>query len=303
MDINEIKKFQAFIYEAAYIALKSEYFEGHERFESPSPIPVLTMIPDFAIVSAMERILWAANISSREKCEAFLKEYDSAANRQNAKYLCDKYLNPEKREFFSGLTPDELILYHSANFDISREYGNYLGESFHYLPNMSIADIGGSSGGLLTGIADKCKNVRLTGFDTEIACEVGRSINDNIDFIPCDFFKYDFNGKKFDIIILSNVLHDWSTENVILLLKNLKPLFENCKFLIIHEDILSNSWHYPRETLVYGLRLAINEPGGTQRTFLELDTYVKELDCGLAPTQELHFPPLSARIYKQVGIR
>ena len=300
MEKNVLNKFQAFIYEAAYIALESGYFEGHERFYSPTPIPVLTMIPDYAVVLAMVRILVVFELESREDCENFIKEYDSTANRQSAKYLCDKYLNPEKREFFSELSADELILYHSVNFDISREYGNYLGESFN-MANMSIADIGGSSGGLLTGISDRRKNVSLTVFDTATACEVGRSINDNIDFISADFFKYDFTGKSFDVIILSNILHDWSEENVHLLLNNLKPLLEKCKYFIIHEDILGNTMQYPKETLVYGLRLAINEPGGRQRTFEELDKLVNEVGCRFLPSQELNFQPLSAKVYSKAN--
>ena len=285
MEKNVLNKFQAFIYEAAYIALESGYFAGKNNLDSPE-------------LKAMERILTVFELDSREACENFIKEYDSVTNRQSAKYLCAKYLNPEKREFFSQLGADELILYHSANFDISREYGNYLGESFN-MANMSIADIGGSSGGLLTGIADVCKSTTLNVFDTEAACEIGESINDNINFIPCDFFKFDFTGKTFDVVIVSNILHDWSNEKALLLLNNLKSLLEKCKYLIIHEDILDNSGDEPAETLVYGLRLAINEPGGRQRTFKELDKLVNELGCGLKAAKSLHFAPLSARIYSK----
>ena len=303
MKIRDVHGFEAYIYEAAYIALKSGCFEGESCFDSktigrmsPEFYTEMDMNFDAIVKMAMLRILGAFGIDSGVKCERFIKENDSAQNKQNARYLWNKFLNPQKGEFFKGLTPDELILYHSVNFDISREYGNYLGESFN-MDNMSIADIGGSSGGLLTGIADKCGNVSLMVFDTEAACDVGRNISDNIEFVPCDFFAHDFSGLEFDIIILSNILHDWGDREVHSLLKNIRPLLEVCKFLIIHEDILDDEALSPVETVVYGLRLAINEPGGMQRTFRELDMLLGGADCGFEGVKKLQFPPLSACIY------
>jgi len=283
--MDMMDNFVAYVYEAAYIALESGYFEGNCCLGSHA-------------LTAMERILKAFVIDGREQCESYILENESLSNRQRAKLLYNKCSESEKKEFFSQLTYDELILYHSANFDISREYGNYLGEKFS-MDNMRIADIGGSSGGLLTGIADRCKNIFSAVFDTEAACETGRSINDNIEFIPCDFFSPDFGGREFDVVILSNILHDWEDEKVILLLNNIKPILENCKYLIIHEDILDNSGLAPVETLVYGLRLAINVSGGFQRTFSQLDLLADGIGCGVKGYKRLNFAPLSACIYNK----
>ncbi|MDL2248210.1 hypothetical protein LJB89_00765 [Tyzzerella sp. OttesenSCG-928-J15] len=283
MELNIIDKYEIFIYEAAFIAVESNFWNGGH-------------IPQ-ALRKAIERILAAANILNLNTAKEYLESHYSIANSESAKNLLEQMNKADRPEFFKSLTYDQLILYHSANFDISSEYGEYIANLIDF-EGKNIVDIGGSSGGLLHGVKSRCNTADCTVFDTSAACLAGESFATGINYVERDFWTSDFSKYSFDIGILSNILHDWSDEACIKLLSNLRPALANAEHIIIHEDILAEGGASPVETLMYGLRLSINEPGGKQRDIGEITALISE-SLPMFSLHKLHrFGPLSAAVFK-----
>jgi len=282
MENNEV-----FIYEAAYIMLKQNFWDK-------------SMTSALPYEKAAARILQAAGINSEALARAYMDEHDSSANKRSAEDLYTTLKTENKTEFFAALTDDELYLYHSGNYEISFEYGQNLARCFDF-SSKSVLDIGGSSGGLVSGIKSRHTNVAGAVMDTGTACEVGRSICHNIQFITGNFFKPLHEIQAYDVIILSNILHDWDDSTCTRLLNNMKPVLSGVKYIIIHEDILDDGGMTPVETLMYGLRLCVNEPGGRQRTIGEIEGLLQTAGNRFKLEKQHGFPPLSAAVFHNMN--
>lgn len=270
-----------FIYEAAYAAFKTDFFK----------IPTQCSEGEKAAL----RILDAFGISDKERCEAFLQEYKSRQSEEDSAILYEKMKELNPPGFFQGLSSSELLLYHSCNYEVSYGYGRNLSRIFDFT-GKKIADIGGSSGGLLSAVMESFTGVSSYVFDLPEACERGRELKSNIHYIECDFFKDSPKG-KYDGAILSNVLHDYDDEKCICLLKNISDILKSCENIFIYEDILFENGKEPVEALLYGFRLSVNFRGARQRTVGELSGLLRKSGINMELTNIYNFKEHTCLIY------
>lgn len=193
--------------------------------------------------------------------------------------LFDKINHKRDGSFFDNITDLEYEIYARCNYEISFEIGQSLCRICDF-SSSSVLDIGGNSGGLANAILKYNSNCELTVVDKGIPCAVGeefKRLNEvsNINFIEGDFFSLELN-EKFDYIILSNVLHDFSDIGCNEILRVCKKHSKNNTKIIIIEDILNRETE-PIEVLEYGLRLSVNTYKGKQRTVEELNYLLSQI--------------------------
>lgn len=270
-----------FIYEAAYAAVKTDFFR------------MPTQCPEGE--RAALRILEAFGISDKEKCEAFLQDYKSLSLEEESRVLYEKMQEIDPVSFFKGLTSAELLLYHSCNYEVSYGYGRNISRIFDFT-GMRIADIGGSSGGLLSAVMEGFDGVSASVFDLPEACERGEEINRDIQYIPCDFFADSPKG-KYDCAVLSNILHDYDDGKCICILKNMSCILNGCNHIFIYEDMLFENGKEPLEALLYGFRLSVNFRGARQRTVGELSDLLRKSGINMELTNIYNFKEHTCLLY------
>jgi hypothetical protein len=138
-----------------------------------------------------------------------------------------------------------------------------------------IADIGGGEGLLLSSILYKCRNTRGILFDlpegmTEAQSVLNRfEVADRVSIVPGDFFKTAPGGA--DAYVLKNVLHNWSEEECVTILDNIrKAMPENGKILIL-EMILDEGNNDSFGKLV-DLQMLVFMENGKERTRKEFES-------------------------------
>ncbi|WP_250228417.1 methyltransferase [Anaeropeptidivorans aminofermentans] len=270
-----------FIYEAAYAALKTDFFK----------IPAQCPEGEKAAL----RILDVFGISDKERCEAFLQEYKSRQLEEDSAILYEKMQELNPPSFFQGLSSSELLLYHSCNYEVSYGYGRNISRIFDFT-GKKIADIGGSSGGLLSAVMESFTGASSYVFDLPEACERGKELSRNIHYIECDFFKDSPKG-KYDCVILSNILHDYDDEKCICILNNMADILKDCENIFIYEDILFENGKEPVEALLYGFRLSVNFRGARQRTVGELSVLLRKSGINMELTNIYNFKEHTCLIY------
>ncbi len=230
------------------------------------------------VYRAIIRVLYTNNLLTRinEKLTITDEQKISLENAMK-KIMNSNFSNYEKmydkatsssQFFFDNISELEYEIYSRQNFLVTYKIGEDIIKHTDFT-NKAVLELGGNSGGLATKIVSSYKNCDYSIIDTKIPCTIGNEFNvmnnTNINFIEGDIFNLTLEEKKYDFIILMNLLHDFDDE------ASLKVLYEctkfcnkNTSFLII-EDILIDEYK-PKEIIMHGLRLAVECRGGKQRT-------------------------------------
>lgn len=124
--------------------------------------------------------------------------------------------------------------------------------------NQIVCDIGGGNGALLTNIKQQYKDI------TTILADKFKVETEH------DFFQIDFFSKftlKSDIYILSRVLHDWSDDKAVIILKNIAHNMSSNSILYMFETLVpKNTFIDKGHTLSFHL---LSFLGGYERTLEE----------------------------------
>jgi hypothetical protein len=106
-------------------------------------------------------------------------------------------------------------------------------EAYDFSGFRSIGDIGGGLGHMLNGVLERAPQARGVLFDLpQVIEKARRGANPRIDYIGGDFFKDPI--PPCDAYLLMTVLHDWSDEESVAILKNIRANApRNAKLLIL----------------------------------------------------------------------
>lgn len=238
------------------------------------------------IYKAVMRILLSNNLAHL-KDDYYLvednhkKEHDKVlgiieANRSHYECFHEKALK-DHHFFFDHLSEIEYEIYARYNFQLTYATGIQVKNHLN-LANQSIIELGGNSGGLAASML-KSFDCDYTVVDTSIPCMIGREFNQVHEtttiFVDQDIFKLDLGSKKYDHIVMMNLLHDFDDIDALKIIeKTLVHGHEETQISII-EDVLFND-HEPKEVLMHGLRLAVECRGGRQRTISEFEVLLNK---------------------------
>ena len=142
-------------------------------------------------------------------------------------------------------------------------------------------DIGGGSGIYAIQVVKANPHMIATVLDLEAVCQVAeqyiRSYNleDKVKTKPLDFFKEDI-PKGYDVVFLSLILHDYSEEKGIALLKKICNGLANDGVVVISEWLLNDEKTGPAASALMGLNMIIETYGGKNYSYAEIVDMLKQ---------------------------
>ena len=163
------------------------------------------------------------------------------------------------------------------------QMGNFmmLANAFDFSNYNTLCDIGGSGANLSIHLAKHHNHLTCTSFDLPPVTPVA---NENIDHmglgnrvtaISGDFFVDDF--PKADVITMGNILHDWGTEDKLMLITKAYNALPEGGALIVIENIIDDDRRHNAFGLMMSLNMAIETEEGFDFTAADFDNWAKQV--------------------------
>ena len=135
----------------------------------------------------------------------------------------------------------------------------YLAEVVDLSNTGRLLDVGGGTGIYSIGFLRQYENLQATVLDhpnvLKLASEFAEEyeVTDRLTCTPFDMFASEF--PKGDVVLLSNILHDWDIPENIKILKRCSSALESGDKLLIHDVFLNDELDGPLETALYSASL------------------------------------------------
>jgi acetylserotonin N-methyltransferase len=135
-----------------------------------------------------------------------------------------------------------------------------------------VVDLGGATGHLVIAACETYPNLRGTVLDLPAVEKFARahiarsSAADRIDFVAADFFANDLPPA--DLYNLGRILHDWSEERIVPLLRKIYGALPKRGALLIEETLVNADRSGPMPSLMQDLNMLVCTDG-RERTFSE----------------------------------
>lgn len=127
----------------------------------------------------------------------------------------------------------------------------------------SVLDIGSGSGAFSIEFIEKYPGMKATLFDLENVIKITKenlSQHKGLIFHQGNILeKWDLKNDKYDLIIMSNILHAYSEKEVLHLLNEANKYISNDGFIVIHDFFTE---HYPQKARLSDLNMMINTFNG-----------------------------------------
>lgn len=201
------------------------------------------------------------------------------------------YKSPEKtREFIHAMTGIQVgnFIAFASKFDFS----NY----------KTLCDIGGSGAMLSIQVAMQNPHISCNSFDLPIVEPVALEnithfhLSDRVKTTVGDFFKDTF--PKADVIVMGNILHDWSEERKLILIKKAYDALPEGGAFVAIENVIDNQ----RSQNVFGLTMSLNmlieTEEGFDYTLSDFENWTKQAGFKTVEQIFLAGPSSAAIAYK-----
>ena len=169
-------------------------------------------------------------------------------------------LIPDGKPLFDDLlsSPERLSEFLRAMGGL--QMGNFLAlsKNFDFSNYTTLCDIGGAGGYLSAQVVKDNNHMKCTSFDlpavTTIAAEnlKNMGVDDKVDLQAGDFFTEGF--PQADVITMGNILHDWGTEDKIMLMQKAFDALPEGGSLVVIENIIDDD----RSENAFGLMMSLN---------------------------------------------
>ncbi|MEO1348229.1 MAG: methyltransferase [Cyanobacteria bacterium J06635_15] len=186
--------------------------------------------------------------------------------------------NPESGEIFNQAMGNWAMGVYMAVLD-----------NYDFSPFQQVIDVAGGYGALLSSILARNPQAKGTLFDQPHVVDsaqaqlVESGMGDRVQTVGGDFFKS--VPARGDAYVLSCILHDWSDEEGVQILKNVRQAIAPQGKLVVIETIVppDNSPHFAK---FLDLQMLVMYPGGRERTQAEYSTMFQA--AGFEMTQMIH---------------
>lgn len=177
--------------------------------------------------------------------------------------------------------PDKQRLFTEGMHSFSVQSGKALAAAFDFSQYTQLLDVGGASAAYCIEAARRYPNLRAVVFDLPPALEVAREkitesgFSDRIKMHPGDFFK-DELPKGSEVILLSMILHDWSPEKNLIILRKCFKTLPSCGTVIISELMMDDNKTGPVSAALMSLNMLIETEGGRNYAWSEYTEWLEE---------------------------
>lgn len=192
------------------------------------------------------------------------------------------------RSFFDHLRedPEEARTFNEAMVDITTSELEHLAAAYEFPSSGVVVDVGGGHGGLLLGLLRDHPDLRGVLFDVEPVLAghlLGQlDADDRWETVAGSFFESVPAG---DFHVLKNVLHDWSDEECVRILENVRRAMKPGGRLAVVDAVLppSNEPHVGKLQDIFMMLMY----SGQERTRAEFEGLLSRAGfrvCGVVPT-------------------
>ena len=178
-----------------------------------------------------------------------------------------------------------------ANEDRLREFihgmggvqaGNFmkLAHDFDFSKYKTLCDVGGSGANLSIHIAKNNSHIKCNSFDLPPVGPIAKEnvesmgLSDRIEVSSGDFFMNDI--PKADVITMGNILHDWGTDDKLMLIKKAYDALPDGGALIVIENIIDDERNKNAFGLMMSLNMAIETDQGFDFSLSDFKEWSKE---------------------------
>ncbi len=156
-------------------------------------------------------------------------------------------------------------------------------------------DLGGGSGALCIPIALKYPHIEAIIVDLPLVCQAAEGIiaqygvSNQVKTCPGDFFKGGF-PEGADVALLSQVLHDWSRDECLIILKNAIETLPQGGKIIVNEWLINDDKTGPLAAAMLSLTMLVDTQGGSNYTGAEISEMLKKVGFVNTAVQSLIGP-------------
>lgn len=166
--------------------------------------------------------------------------------------------------------PAQMEIFHKAMSDLSEQNAVAMLEAYDFNGFAKIVDIGGGRGNLLETILDDCSEPRGVLFDLPDVVEAAKvryassPVLPRMEFLSGNFLETIPSGG--DAYLMKNVLHDWSDNVAIKILRNIRAAIKPGGTLLVAEQVVTEDNVYFSAWMDLNMMIV---HGGKERTAAE----------------------------------
>ncbi|WP_435623396.1 methyltransferase [Flagellimonas sp.] len=200
-----------------------------------------------------------------------------------------------------------------ANEDRLREFihgmggvqaGNFmkLADDFDFSIYNTLCDVGGSGANLSIHIVKNNGHIRCISFDLPPVSPIAKEnvehfgLGDRIEVRSGDFFKDEL--PRADVITMGNILHDWGSDDKLLLIKKAYNALPEGGALIVIENIIDDERNKNAFGLMMSLNMAIETDQGFDFTASDFTQWAKEVGFSRTNVMPLTGPSSAVIAFK-----
>jgi predicted O-methyltransferase YrrM len=274
--------------------------EGSERLFSNSPVS--EMFLDKSKASYMGEIITMFDKRLYKAWDKLVESLKSnkpvnAADGGGAESIFDQAKSKQAIE--------EIHRFTHAMHGVSIGPAIQLPKVYDFSKHRRMMDIGGGSGVYAIQVVKANPNMTATILDLEPVCQVAEQyikihdLQDKVKTKPLDFFKEDI-PTGYDVAFLSLIVHDYSEEKGIALLKKIYNSLANDGVVIISDWLLNDDKTGPAASALMGLNMIIETYGGKNYSYAEIADMLKQAGFKITEKRPLAGPAEIVIGYKEV---
>jgi hypothetical protein len=192
-------------------------------------------------------------------------------------------LGTTPQDAFGTLYADPVRLREFADLmnAISVPQGRLIAEVVDFAPYRCILDVAGGPGGQSIEIGLQHPHLRGVIMDMEPVCVVAqeqiaaKGLSSRFTAVPGDLMTGPYPSGA-DVILLGHILHDWSDETCLRILRHSAAALPDGGLLLVSESVLSEDFAGRQSANVKDLIMLIaNEPGARERTLGEYQDFLE----------------------------
>jgi ubiquinone/menaquinone biosynthesis C-methylase UbiE len=191
--------------------------------------------------------------------------------------------DPETQDsLFSDVDPVMLALFWEAMHSLSMSTAASLADVFDFTGYTRLLDVGGGSGAFPIVLCQRYPHLRATLYDLPHVCELAqRKINEAglggiITAHPGDFRDQRGLPESHEVILLSNILHDWDERTGRDLLDKCHRALAPHGVVLISELLLNSERTGPPAAALMGMKMLVETVGGKNYSRDELVSWLSD---------------------------
>lgn len=195
--------------------------------------------------------------------------------------------------------PERLEIFMNAMVGISMGNFHAFADKFDFRPYKTMCDVGGATGQLSIVVASKHSQLTCTSFDLPVVAPIAQKriaaagLTQRVTTAAGDFFAQPL--PKADLITMGMILHDWSLEKKLSLLRAAYDALPSGGALVAIENIIDDARRSNAFGLMMSLNMLIEFGDAFDFTGADFDGWCREV--GFARTEIIHLAgPASAAI-------